>query len=214
MGNNCHDEVKNYTMRNSSNGLIISLLFAAVVGFISLYLFQSVWLKLILQRLNATPSSGFPVSSTPISGFSFPTKSAPASLGKELKIGNLGITVTSVIRPADRIVESADKTNIIPEKDKEYLMVNIKTRCISKSETCRLTEFDFGVHSQSGQDYTAELSGNFTNIKGVFEEGDIKPGQSLSGSIFFMIGKVERGLKLIYPRLYNFGASAEFLLGQ
>ncbi len=195
-------------MRNSSNGLIISLLFAAVIGFISLYLFQSVWLKLILHKLNSTQSAGLPVSSTPISGFSFPTKSAPASLGTELKIGNLGITVTSVIRPAGKIVESADKTNIIPEKDKEYLMVNIKTRCISKSETCRLTEFDFGIHSKS------ELSGNFTNIKDIFEGGDIKPEQSLSGSIFFIIGKGERGLRLIYPRLYSFGASAEFLLGQ
>jgi len=201
-------------MRNSANGLLFGLVVTAVVALLSLYFFQSAWLKLIQRMMNSSQSAGLPVSSTPISGFSFPTKRAPASLNTELKVGNLGITVTGIVSPADHLVGKTNRFNVL-EKDEEYLMVYIKTRCVSKSETCRLTEFDFGVHSESGRDYPAELSGNFSdNLKGVFEGGDIKPGQSLGGSLIFIIKKGERGLTLVYPRLYSFGASAEFLLGK
>jgi hypothetical protein len=111
-------------------------------------------------------------------------------------------------------VGKANKFNVL-EKDEEYLVVYIKTRCVSKSETCRLTEFDFGVHSDAGRDYPAELSGNYSDdLKGLFEGGDIPPGQNLGGSLIFIIRKGDRGLKLVYPRMFSFGASAEFLLGK
>jgi hypothetical protein len=203
-------------MRKLSITLIyILLVIAALVwGFIIMFLVQGAWLKNVQAKLNPTSFIGLPTSTTPISNFSIPTAPNPVSVGKEVLINHLGITVTSVVRPADKFVANADKTNLPPEKGKDYLMVYIKVRCVSKSETCRVTEFDFGVHSKAGHDYPAELSGNFTNIKGLFEGGDIKSGQSLAGPIFFMIDKGDRGLTLIYPRLYNFGSSAEFLLGQ
>jgi Domain of unknown function (DUF4352) len=201
-------------MRKSSGGVILSLLVAAAVGFLSLYLFQSVWLKLISRMLNSNQSAGLPTSSTPISGFSFPTRRAPAPLNKELTVGNLGITVTGIVSPADAMVGKANRFNVL-EKDEEYLVVYIKTRCVSKSETCRLTEFDFGVHSEAGRDYPAELSGNYSDdLKGLFEGGDIPPGQNLGGSLIFIIRKGDRGLTLVYPRLFSFGDSAEFLLGK
>jgi hypothetical protein len=203
-------------MRNLSTTLVYILLIIAafIWGLIIMFLVQSAWLKNVQSKLTSTPFVGFPTSTTPISNFSIPTAPNPVSVGKEVIFNTLGITVTSVIRPADKIVANADKTNLPPEPGKDYLMVYIKVRCVSKSEPCRVTEFDFGVHSKAGHDYPAELSGNFTNIKGLFEGGDIKPGQSLSGPIFFMIDKGDHDLKLIYPRLYNFGESAEFLLGQ
>jgi Domain of unknown function (DUF4352) len=200
-------------MRKSSSGLIISLLVAAAVGFLSLYLFQSVWLKLISRMLNSNQSAGLPTSSTPISGFSFPTRRAPAPLNKELTVGNLGITVTGILSPADAMIGKANRFNIL-EKDEEYLVVYIKTRCASKSETCRVTESDFGVQSDAGRDYPAELSVSFSDLKGLFEGGDIPPGQNLGGSLIFIIRKGDRGLTLVYPRLFSFGSSAEFLLGK
>jgi hypothetical protein len=101
------------------------------------------------------------------------------------------------------------------DQDEQYLLVDIKVRCISATETCRLTEFDFGVHTNSGRDYTAEFSSSFSNLQGIFEGGDIKPGKSLAGSLIFIIHKSDAGLKLIYPRMYNFGGpTAEFLLGK
>jgi hypothetical protein len=201
-------------MRKSSSGFILSLLVVAAVGFLSLYLFQSVWLKLIARMLNSSQSTGLPVSSTPISGFSFPTHSAPAAIGTELTVGNLGITVTGIVSPADALVGKANRFNVL-EKDEEYLVVYIKTRCVSKSEKCRVTESDFGVHSEAGRDYPAELSGNFSdNLKGVFEGGEIPAGQNLGGSLIFIIRKGDHDLTLIYPRLFNFGTSAEFQLGK
>jgi hypothetical protein len=201
-------------MRKSSTGLIISLLVAALVGFLSLYLFQSVWLKLISRMLNSSQSTGLPVSSTPISGFSFPTHRAAAPLNTELTVGTLGITVTGIVSPADALVGKANRFNVL-EKDEEYLAVYIKTRCVSKSEKCRVTESDFGVHSGAGRDYPAELSGNYSDdLKGVFEGGDIPAGQNLGGSLIFIIRKGDRDLTLVYPRLFSFGSSAEFLLGK
>ena len=192
----------------------MNLIVVAVVGFLSLYLFQSAWLKLMMRMMNSSQDTGIQVSSTPISGFSFPTKSPPASLNTELTVGNLGITVTGIVSPADHVVGKANRFNVL-EKDEEYLVVYIKTRCVSKSETCRVTEFDFGVQSDAGRDYPAELSGNYSDdLKGLFEGGDIPPGQNLGGSLIFIIKKGERGLTLVYPRMFSFGASAEFLLGK
>jgi len=200
-------------MRKSSNGFIIGLLVAAAIGFLSLYLFQSVWLKLISRMLNSSQSTGLPVSSTPISGFSFPTHAAPAPLNTELTVGNLGITVTGIVSPADALIGKANRFNVL-EKDEEYLVVYIKTRCVSKSEKCRVTESDFGVHSEAGRDYPAELSVSFSDLKGLFEGGEIPAGQNLGGSLIFIIRKGDHGLTLVYPRLFSFGASAEFLLGK
>jgi len=200
-------------MRKSSNGFILSLLVVAAIGFLSLYLFQSAWLKLIARMLNSSQSNGLPVSSTPISGFSFPTHRAAAPLNTELTVGTLGITVTGIVSPADALVGKANQFNVL-EKDEEYLVVYIKTRCISKSEKCRVTESDFGVHSEAGRDYPAELSVGFSDLKGLFEGGEIPAGQNLGGSLIFIIRKGEHGLTLVYPRLFSFGSSAEFLLGK
>jgi hypothetical protein len=43
---------------------------------------------------------------------------------------------------------------------KEYLVVDVKVRCVSSEEKCHLTEFDFGVETKGGRDYPAELSGS------------------------------------------------------
>jgi len=200
-------------MLKSTNSLIGALLLLTALIVLVLYVFQRGGLLAIQYMINQSQSTGLPTSSTPVTGFSFPTAQAPAALNTELTVGNLGITVTGIVSPADHVVGKANRFNVL-EKDEEYLVVYIKTRCVSKSETCRVTEFDFGVESDAGRDYPAELSVSFSDIKGLFEGGDIPPGQNLGGSLIFIIRKGERGLTLVYPRLYNFGASAKFLLGK
>lgn len=93
-------------------------------------------------------------------------------------------------------------------------MVDVKVRCVSSERKCHLTEFDFGIETKDRQDYLAELSGSYSDLKGLFEGGDIEPGKSMSGSLIFVIDKGESGLILIYPRLYAFGGSAKFMLGK
>lgn len=163
--------------------------------------------------LNSGQPLGLPTSMTPISGLSISTAPAPVSLGKEVVINNLGITVTRVISPADSYVGKAAFPSVLRE-GKEYLVVDVKVRCVSSGEKCHLTEFDFGVETKSGRDYPAELSGNYSDLKGLFEGGDIEPGKSMSGSLIFIIPKGQKSLTLIYLRLFSFGGSAKFILGK
>lgn len=202
-------------MRNSSNGLIVGVLLVFGLALLSLFLYQSAWLKLISYMLNSDQSAGLPVSSTPITGFSFPTAAPAARPGTEVAVGKLAITVTRVVRPADTSVARADGHPAL-EIDEQFLLVDIAVRCLSTDGTvCRLTEFDFGVSNSAGRDYPAEFSSSFPGLQSIFEGGDIEPGRSLAGSLIFIIHKSDTGLTMRYPRMYNFGGpSAEFLLGQ
>jgi hypothetical protein len=164
--------------------------------------------------LNSDRAVGLPTPSTQIPSISFPTAPAPVSVGKEAIVNDLGITVTRVISPADQYMGKAAWPSIRKE-GKEYLVVDVKVRCISSKEKCHLTEFDFGVETKSGHDYPAELSGLYSDVlQDVFEGGDIEAGKSASGSLIFVLEKGEKGLTLIYPRLFSFGSSAKFVLGK
>lgn len=200
-------------MRSSFGGLIIRGLLVFGLAIVSLVVVQKLWLAFIAYQLNHQPeSAGLPVSSTPISGFSFPTARAPAPVGSELTHGNLAITVTRFVRPANALVGTGSHYKVL-DSDEEYLLVDIKVRCISTTETCRLTEFDFGVDTNSGRDYPAEFSTSFSGVSNLFEGGEIAPGKKLSGSLIFIIHKDDHGLTLYYPRMVLGVALAKFLLG-
>lgn len=201
-------------MRKSSIGPSVPVLIVGGLCLFGLIFYQKAVLIAIQFMLNSGNSSELPTSKTPISGFSISTAPAPVSLGKETLINNLGITITRVIDPADTYMGKAAWPSVLRE-GKEYLVVDIKVRCLSSKEKCHLTEFDFGVETKGGQDYPAELSGNYSDhLQGLFEGGDIAPGKSLSGSLIFIIQKGESGLTLIYPRLFAFGGSAKLMLGK
>ena len=201
-------------MRKSPFGLSVPALIVGALCLFGFIFYQKALLIAIQYMLISGNSSSLPTSTTPISGFSIPTAPAPVSLGKEAIINNLGITVTRVISPADTYIGNAAFPSVLRE-GKEYLVVDVKVRCVSSAEKCHLTEFDFGVETKGGRDYPAELSGNYSdNLKGLFEGGDIEPGKSLSGSLIFVIQKGEGGLTLVYPRLFAFGGSAKFMLGK
>ena len=201
-------------MLKSTNSLLGALVLLGALIVLVLYVFQRGGLLAIQYMLSQSQSTGLPAGSTPVSGFSFPTAQAPAPINTELTIGNLGITVTGIVSPANHLVGTAHRFNVL-EKDEEYLVVYIKTRCVSKSETCRVTESDFGVESESGRDYPAEFSVSFSDsVKGLFEGGEIPPGQNLGGSLIFIIKKGDHGLTLVYPRMFGFGSTASFTLGK
>ena len=200
-------------MLKSTNSLLGALVLLAALIVLVLYVFQRGGLLAIQYMLSQSQSTGLPAGSTPVSGFSFPTAQAPAGYNTELTVGNLGITVTGIVSPADHVVGTANRFNVL-EKDEEYLVVYIKTRCVSTSETCRVTESDFGIESSTGRDYPAELSVSFSDLKGIFEGGDIPSGQNLGGSLIFIIKKGDKGLTLVYPRMFGFGSTARFTLGK
>jgi hypothetical protein len=95
-------------MRKSPIGYSVPLLIVTVLCLLAVVFYQKAWLLAIqYMLLTSNKDSGLPVSTTPISGLSIPTAPAPVSLGKEAIVNNLGITVTSVISPADRYMGTA-----------------------------------------------------------------------------------------------------------
>src|ERR1051326_4641855 len=191
-------------MRKLSITLIyILLVIAALVwGVIIMFFVQRAWLKNVEAKLTSTQSAGLPISTAPVSNFSIPTALNPVSIGKEVILNDVGITVTRVIYPANTYIGKAALPSVLGT-DKQYLVVDIKVRCISK-KTCRIVEFDFGVETKGGQDFPAEFSTDYSDtLKGVFAGGDIGPGKIMSGSLIFAVPKGARGLTLVYPRLYG-----------
>src|SRR5262245_20683201 len=130
-------------MRKSPIGYSVPLLIVTVLCLLAVIFYQKVSLLVIQYKLlTSSEASGLPASTTPISGLSIPTAPAPVLLGKEAIVKDLGITVTSVISPADRYMGPAALPSVIQE-GKEYLVVDVKVRCVSSEEKCHLTEFDF-----------------------------------------------------------------------
>ena len=198
-------------MLKSTNSLIGALFLLVVFIVLVLYVFQRGGLLAFQYLLSKSMSTGMPVSGTPVTGFSIPTAPGPVSIGTEAIMGNVGITVSGIMLPANGYVGNTARYTAL-DKGEEYLRVDIKVRCVSSSEKCHLTEFDFGVQTKSGKDYPAELSGSY-DLKGLFEGGDIEPGKSMTGSLLFVIDQGEKGLTLVYPRMFAFGGSAKILLG-
>jgi len=198
-------------MRNSG-GLVFGGLLMVILGIVLLTLVQGAWLGLISHMIQANQSVRLPrFSTTPISGFSFPTPRAAGHVGEEMTSGNVAIRVTGVSRTTSARSAGVSTYQGL-KKGEEYLLVGISVRCLSAKESCHLTEFDFGVRSVSGQDTPAELTSSSSGLD-VFEGGTIAPGRSMSGSLIFIVRQNDRGFKLYYPRSFAFGGSAEVILG-
>jgi hypothetical protein len=199
-------------MRNSTGGLVLGALLTIVVGILVLTLVQDAWLGIISHMIQANQSAGLPqFSTTPVSGFSFPTPSPPGHVGEELIAGKVAIRVTEVSRATSARLAGASTYQGL-ERGEEYLLVGVSVRCLSTKEACHVTEFDFGVRSASGRDTSAELTSGSSGLQ-VFESGTISPGQSTSGSLVFIIRQNDRDFKLYYPRSFGLGGSAEVILG-
>lgn len=171
-----------------------------------------------IDSLGITPMPGVEAvdpfaGSTPIVGMGIPTKAPPARIGVEVTAGRLAIQVTEVHRHADAFVNRAS-SHPVPEPGEDFTLVGISVRCLSSSaDTCYITEFDFGITAASGRDYPPEFSSSFSGLTGLFEGGGIQPGDSMAGSLIFIMPQTETGLTLKYPRLLPLpGSSASFLL--
>lgn len=198
-------------MRNPAGGFLFRLLMAVGLAILVLLLVQAGWLTFISYLLKQSQSNPLPISSTQVSGFSFPTAADPVGPGTEVVAGKLAITVTQVIRPANMWVGNSATYRSLHDGE-QYLRVDVSVRCDAGGETCHVTEFDFGVSGNSNRDYVPEFSNSFSGLDGLFEGGDIPYGRSMSGALVFIIHSDDAGLVLVYPRMYSFGGAAKFRL--
>jgi hypothetical protein len=182
-------------MRNSTSGLLFGLLLTAGLVILALTLAPGVWLMLISHMVKTNQSAGLPpFSTTPISAFAFPTPSTPIHIGQEIIVGEVAIRVTGVSHAANARAAGVSTYQSL-QKGQEYLLVDILVRCLSAKESCHLSGFDFGVRSASGLDTPSEFTSGSSGLP-VFEGGAISPRQSMSGSLVFIVGQNDRGLKL------------------
>jgi len=199
-------------MRNSIGGLVFGVLLTAGLVILVLTLVQGAWLGLISHLIQANQSAGLPqFSTTPVSGFAFPTPRPAGRIGEEVLAGEVAIRVTGVSRAANERQAGASTYQAL-KNGEEYLLVGVSVRCRSAKESCHLTEFDFGVRNASGRDTPAEFTSSSSGLR-VFEGGTIAPGQSMSGSLIFVVRQNDRGLRLYYPRGFSLGGAAEVALG-
>lgn len=199
-------------MRNSIGGLVFGVLLTAILAILMLVIVQGAWLGFISHLLQANQSAGLPqFSTTPVSGFAFPTPRPAGHIGEEVIVGEVAIRVTAVSRAANERQAGASTYQAL-KKGEEYLLVSVSVRCLSTKESCHLTEFDFGVRNAAGRDTPAEFTSSASSLQ-VFEGGTIAPGRSMSGSLIFVVRQNDRGLRLYYPRGFTLGGAAEVVLG-
>lgn len=183
------------------------------LGVLALYVIQGGYLVLIGYLLKNSQAGMPNFSSTQVTGMSFATTRPPGHIGDGFVVGDMALYVTGMVRPAGAQVAAASEFRSLAS-DEEYLVVEISVNCRSTNTSCRVGETDFGVRSASGNEYSAEFSTGFSGLNGLFQGGEIAPGQNMSGSVIFVIHKNDSGLVFFYPRFFGFGSnSASFLLG-
>lgn len=173
--------------------------------------------------LPALPQSE-PVISTPFwtdatsPGFPGETGSwaqGPASLRQPLTVGNVEVTANDIRWPADSVVLRAD-AHPVPGSDEQFAMVDVSATCLPEAQaTCTVTALSFRLTSGAGQTYAPVLETSFQGLSGLFEGGQIPPGETRSGAIVFLLKRDAARLTLIYYSAPGgSGPSASFTLGQ
>jgi hypothetical protein len=200
--------------QNSSTDAILTVLLVLALFVLGWVLIPEAWLEMIQGLLYSNPQFANPIPTTVIPTLSYPQLKGPVPPGRELISGNTGITVTRILYPADSYMGKAAFPAVTLEA-KTYLVVDVSVRCAASGGKCHVIESDFAVETQDGQDTQAELSGDYSDeLSGVFAGGDIQPGKSLSGSLFFIVPRGESGMLLIYPYPWGLGDTLRFALGK
>jgi hypothetical protein len=121
----------------------------------------------------------------------------PAPFGQPLAVPNFIFTVLGITRPADDIVAAANPFNSEPEAGQEYLMVELEVIC--RESECSFSPYNLTVVGSSGiaHEFEAFVSG----VEGSLEYSDLLRGASVSGKLFFFVGKEETDLVLRWEPL-------------
>jgi hypothetical protein len=172
--------------------------------------------------LPALPQSE-PVVSTPfwtsatlpsLPGEIGPWAQGPASLRQSLTVGNVEVTANDIRWPADRVVLHADAYPV-PGPDEQFAMVDVSATCRHDANAaCSVSALSFRLSSGSGETYAPVLETSFEGLSGLFEGGQISPGDTRSGSIVFLLNRGAERLTLTYYSSPNgSGPYASFILG-
>jgi hypothetical protein len=162
-----------------------------------------------------TPAAFFPIATLPVSGFAGLFQSVgPAPIGTPLLLGNVEVTASDFIRPADHIVKRADGYPTL-DSGEQFALVEVAVACHTPSgESCNVTELNFSMSGASGTTYYPVFTMFLTGLRGLFEGGQIPGGETWSGGLVFVLDSDETDLVLAYGQAPGMvGGQATFSLG-
>jgi hypothetical protein len=124
-------------------------------------------------------------------------------IGQERAVGELAITVTRVLRPADDFLTerglSPASKNAYVGSNRELLLVIVKIRCIDLNG-CSIRANDFGMMALPGMDYAPISAERLPELSGLISDGIIGADKSLEGGLIYAIDRTSNNLTLFYPR--------------
>jgi len=147
----------------------------------------------------ATPYTVFPMATLPVSDFGAIFESVgPAPIGSPLRLGNVEVTATGFIWPADHIVKRAEGYPTL-DRGEQFALVGVAVACRTPSgESCNVTELNFNMSGASGATYYPVFTMFLTGLRGLFEGGQILGGETWSGDLVFILDREETDLVLTY----------------
>lgn len=132
--------------------------------------------------------------------------SSPVPLGTSQTIGNVTLSVTNVIRPANHIADDASFYSE-PDRGKEFVAVDVTATCnLPSDQACSLTTADFGAEGSQGNSYHSEIV--VSGVRRAFESGELTGGKSRSGFLLFLVDSDDRGLVMRFPQMFGFAGQA------
>jgi len=144
------------------------------------------------------PTSAPPTEPAPAGS----SRSSPAPVGSQVKVGDITFSVTEVVSPADDIVRQGNMFNSTPVPGSHYLFAKITATCnLSADESCNLSGFEFSLIDSAGVVHDAEIF--VAGVPGTFEAGDFFGGATKEGYLVFTAPEGDERLILKYEELFG-----------
>lgn len=81
----------------------------------------------------------------------------------------------------------------------QFAMVDVSVACrAAAGESYNVTESNFSLDGEAQKSYYPEFAMSLDGLNGLFDGGQIAPGESLSGDVVFVVDREAAGLTLRY----------------
>ncbi|MBT3669015.1 MAG: hypothetical protein HON98_09785 [Chloroflexi bacterium] len=128
--------------------------------------------------------------------------SNPAPQGTQVVIDDISYEVISSIRPATDIVMAGDEYNNKPFDSEEYILVGLEATCQKpSSEDCHFSLKYISLFGSYGEKRFREVFMN--GVDGLMESADFKGGESIRGTLPFIIPNDESDLMLVVETVFG-----------
>jgi hypothetical protein len=127
---------------------------------------------------------------------------SPVPAGVSAPVENMVLSITGIIRPADGIIAAGDIFNAQAGQYQHYILVTLVVSCRSTAtQGCDISPFRFKLTGSDGKDRYHERL--ISGVEGLLEEAVLKPGETITASLPFIISIGATHLVLTYTSIHN-----------